>query len=454
MTDVVRLETRGAARELMTDHSGEVVISGPAGTGKSVVCLFRMHLICLLQPGYRGLVLRKTHVSLTATTLVTFKNKVIPGALANGTVTWYGGSGEEPAAYRYSNGSTIVVGGMDKPEKIMSSEYDMIFVDEATELTEQDWEYANTRLRNYVRGWTQLVGACNPNSPTHWMQFRAATGKLRILISRHIDNPAYMRLDGTPTAIGADYFKKLDALTGVRRMRLLEGKWAAAEGIIYSDWDEAKHLINQRPVPDDWPRFWSIDFGYRNPFVCQFWAQDPDGRLILYREIYMTNRIVEDHAKEIMALVSDEDPDYVHPDGEDRYAYHGRIWHEPQPQWIVCDHDAEGRATLERELGLSTEAAFKTVTEGIEAVQVRMKEDRIFIMRDAVVRRDPALLDNKLPTSTQDEIPSYVWAFKANPGGATVERDMPLKLHDHGADAMRYFVAEIDLGVRPNVRWM
>ena len=103
---------------------------------------------------------------------------------------------------------------------------------------------------------------------------------------------------------------------------------------------------------------------------------------------------------------------------------------------------------------MSTEAAFKTVTEGIEAVQVRIKENRIFIMRDCVVRRDPALLDNKLPTCTQEELPSYVWAFKANPGGATVERDMPLKLHDHGADAMRYFVAEVDLGVRPNVRWM
>jgi predicted transcriptional regulator len=40
-----------------------------------------------------------------------------------------------------------------------------------------------------------------------------------------------------------------------------------------------------------------VDFGYTNPFVMQWWAEDPDGRLYLYREIYRTRRLVEDHAK-------------------------------------------------------------------------------------------------------------------------------------------------------------
>ena len=29
-----------------------------------------------------------------------------------------------------------------------------------------------------------------------------------------------------------------------------------------------------------------VDFGYTNPFTCQWWAMDHDGRLYLYREIF------------------------------------------------------------------------------------------------------------------------------------------------------------------------
>ena len=31
---------------------------------------------------------------------------------------------------------------------------------------------------------------------------------------------------------------------------------------------------------------WSVDFGFTNPIVIQWWAEDPDGRLYLYRELY------------------------------------------------------------------------------------------------------------------------------------------------------------------------
>ena len=62
--------------------------------------------------------------------------------------------------------------------------------------------------------------------------------------------------DGTPTAAGVDYFAKLDALTGVRRLRLKDGIWASAEGVIYEDWDEAVHVIDRFPIPPTWRR-WS-----------------------------------------------------------------------------------------------------------------------------------------------------------------------------------------------------
>jgi phage terminase large subunit len=427
---IVRYEPRGAARQLFQCRDSEVFMAGPAGTGKSLACLFRLHLVALHNPDMRGLIFRKTAVSLGSTTLVTWEKKVIADAMARGIVRWFGGSAREAPGYRYSNGAKIDVAGMDRPEKIMSAEYDLVFGDEATELTIADWEAIGTRLRNGRLSWQQQMGACNPAHPTHWIKRRCDDGAARMLISRHRDNPAYINADGTMTLQGVDYFKKLDALTGVRKLRLRDGVWAAAEGLIYDGFDEALHVVDEFRIPHDWPRWLSVDFGFTNPFVMQWWAEDPDGRLILYREIYHTRRLVEEHARQARALM-------VYPAGG---------WREPRPRAVICDHDAEGRATLEKHLGLKTTAANKKVSPGIQAVTSRFKaaadgRPRLLLMRGALVERDGALDEARKPACTEEEMPGYVWAVK--PNGTAPEA--PLKENDHGCDAMRYMVAARDM---------
>jgi hypothetical protein len=174
--------------------------------------------------------------------------------------------------YRYSNGSQIVVGGMDKASKVMSTEYDLIYVQEAIELLEEDFESLTTRLRNGVLPYQQLLADTNPDTPTHWLKRRCDSGRTTLLQSRHEDNPTV-----TP-----EYIAKLENLTGPRYQRLRWGHWVQAEGVVYDGWDPAIHLLDRFDIPWTWPRYWSIDFGYTNPFVCQFWAQDPDGRFHHY----------------------------------------------------------------------------------------------------------------------------------------------------------------------------
>jgi PBSX family phage terminase large subunit len=437
---VVRYEPRGAALAMFKNRSAELALAGPAGTGKSLACLFRLHLTALNNPGARFLIVRKTAVSLGSTTLVTFENKVIKAAMAAGIVRWYGGSPREAPCYKYSDGSVIVVGGMDKPEKIMSSEYDMIFADEATELTVDDWEAMGTRLRHGVLPWQQQLAACNPAHPTHWIKQRADQQGLVMLHSRHRDNLAYVNADGSYTPAGQAYMAKLDALTGIRRMRLYEGRWAAAEGLVYEGWDPAVHLVDRLPKGSEpWRRIWGIDFGYSNPFVLQCWAEDPDGRLWLYREMYFTKRLVEDHAKQIKSIV-------CLPNG---------AWREPKPRAIVADHDAEDRATFERHFGMSTKPAHKSVSDGIQAMQARLKvqpdgKPRMFVVRDSLVEIDPALAEAKKPTCFAEEIVGYVW-----PSGAKADkREAPVKEDDHSMDTGRYVVADRDLGARPGIRIM
>ena len=452
MSDVIekRLSLRGAAREVLKCRAPEVLLAGPAGTGKSYACLWKIHLMCLKTPNLRALVVRKTHVSLTETGLVTYKTHVAAEALATGLVRWYGGSGDKPAAYIYANGSTIVVGGLDKPQKIMSSEYDVAYVQEATELTLTDWESITTRLRNGAISFQQLLADCNPQQPKHWLKMRCEEGAAVMLYGRHEDNPRLFDLlpDGTyrVTEQGRAYIAKLDALTGVRKLRLRHGQWAAAEGIIYEEWRPELHLSDRKRLPLEWPRIWGVDFGYTNPFVWQQWAVDPDGRLWLEHEIYRAKRLVEDHAKDILAVVTRKGK------SDERRGE----WLYPKPRAIICDHDAEDRATLERHLGMGTVAAWKSVSDGIQAMGVRLRpagdgRPRMYVLRTALVERDEELAQAGKPLGFTQEVEGYVWAPGAD--GKPVKEE-PLKLDDHSMDTARYVVAYQDLAPVPRVRWM
>lgn len=439
---------RGAAADVFTCRDIEVVLSGPAGTGKSRAALEKLNMLALINPGFQGLILRKTRASLGSTALKTWTRFVATEALANGTVKYFGGSDERPAGYYYANGSFVGVGGMDKPDKIMSSEYDVVFVQEAIELTETDWESILTRLRNGRLSFHQLVGDTNPAEPSHWLKQRCDDGRATMLHALHTDNPVYTNPDGTRTEAGHQYIGQiLGQLSGVRRDRLLHGLWVAAEGIVWGDFHPATHLIDEHPthpgvtrrkIPRDWPRIWTIDFGYTNPTTVQWWAIDPDGRAILYRQLYRTRTLIADHVKTIIKT--------THRNGQ---------WKEPRPAAIVCDHDAEARGQLQQALGLTTIAANKSVIPGIEAVEDRLRPagdgiPRILMFRDTLIDRDPELTANAKPACLEEEIPGYIW--EPTKDGKPV-KEQPVKIDDHGCDAMRYLAAHLDLGATPQIRF-
>lgn len=240
------LELRGGNRELFAARDPEILAEGPAGTGKTRTILEMINLICHRYPGVRVLFVRKHQVTLTTTALVTFDTKV----LHNGDgVRFFGGSQHEPAAYRYRNGSIIVVGGMgnkNEMEKILSSEYDLIYCNEATELTLDDWETLSTRLRNGVLPNPRIIGDCNPTFGKHWLMQRTDTGKTRLIRSQLADNPAYYNRDGTTTEEGRLYIERLDRLTGTRYERFRLGLRVGVENAIYPFFDRDLHV---QPLP-------------------------------------------------------------------------------------------------------------------------------------------------------------------------------------------------------------
>jgi hypothetical protein len=169
--------------------------------------------------------------------------------------------------------------------------------------------------------------------------------------------------------------------------------------------------------------FASVDWGYTNPGTIQVWAMDGDGRLYLVHEVYESKRQIQwwvDRAKEIQSHF--------------------------KPECFVCDPANPAYVAAFLTAGLHAVTADNTVVLGINAVQQRLRKQgdgrpRLYLHRNALVSRDPLLVETKKPVSTIEEIEGYVWA--PGPDGKA-SKEEPLKVSDHGMDAMRYIVAHVD----------
>jgi phage terminase large subunit len=435
----------GGGLKLWKCKAAEVIIAGPAETGKTRTALEKLDALMWKYPGSQAIIVRKTYKSLKTSVLLTFERKVLgawdptandgAGRFDQRKTPVQKLGGEHTEGYLYPNGSHIYLGGMDVPDKVLSSEWDVVYVNQAEELTLNDWEIITTRTTGRAGNmpYAQVMADCNPAPPTHWIRSRAEKGRLKFIESRHEDNPVlYNPITHAITEQGRRTMDVLKSLTGVRYLRLFLGKWAAAEGVIYEEYDRDVHLINPFPIPSDWVRFRAVDFGYTNPFVCQWWAMDPDGRLFMYSEIYMTHRIVGGD-----------------PNGNDHAAMINYLSQGERIAATICDHDAEDRATLEAH-GILTQAAMKSVSLGIQAVQVRLRKSgdnkpRLFIMSDALVEADPLLINDKKPVCTEQEIESYIWTPSKD---GKPNKEEPKKENDHGMDPMRYLVCYVD-GIKP-----
>lgn len=405
------------------DTSPVMLLTGSAGGGKSRIAAEKVHGFCLRYPRATALVLRKAY-SYAAKSILPFLNQTVIGN--DPRVTY----GKMARSFSYDNESVIFAGGMkdeSQREAIRSmggeGRVDIIWMEEANAFAREDLDECLARMRGVAAPWVQVILTTNPDYPQHWInQDLIIGGEAKVYKSGAVDNPHNPVL----------YLDMLNRLTGVLGQRLRDGLWIRAEGAVY-DFDAAIHLINSFKIPSHWRRFRVVDFGYTNPLCCQWYALDHDDRMYLYREIYMSQRLVEDHARDIVRLSKGE-----------------RI------ETTICDHDAEDRATLER-YGVPTEAAFKAISVGIQGVQARLKvagdgEPRFFIFRGALVELDTRLEDAKKPTCTEQEFASYVWP-KTRDG--QVVKEVPVKSNDHGVDGVRYATAYVDdLAQRPQLRPM
>jgi hypothetical protein len=109
----------GVAADLWMCKAHEVIVSGPAETGKTRAALEKLNALLWKYPKAQAVMVRKRYTDMPGSCIQTWEKKVLGDSLSdNGPITKFGG--EKPQFYDYPNKSRLWIGGLDNPGKTLS----------------------------------------------------------------------------------------------------------------------------------------------------------------------------------------------------------------------------------------------------------------------------------------------------------------------------------------------
>ena len=188
------------------------------------------------------------------------------------------------------------------------------------------------------------------------------------------------------------------------------GRFCEAEGMVYKEFEQSRHVIQPFDVPFEWQDEISIDPGLNNPLACLFFATDYDGTVYVVGEWYMAGKDVDYHAQKIKELA------------------HKLNWHT----------DAKGRLTalIDSAADQHTLASAKSVSELFydRGILVNTNVDKQLFSGIAQVKSYFTADKIKIfscCTNLIRELKTYWWG----------KGDKPIKKDDHALDALRYYLA-------------
>lgn len=406
-----------------------ILATGSAGGGKSRICAEKINAFCMKYPRSTCLMLRKTRES-TTNSIVAFMRQTVLYGVGEDKVSFL----PSASRFEYANGSVLIYGGMkdeSQREHVRSiggqGGVDMIWLEEASQFSEADFNELLPRLRGKAASWRQFVLSTNPDAPAHWINTRLINGReAHVYYSSAKDNP-----HNPP-----DYLSTLSMLTGVQKLRLVDGLWVQAEGAVYSLYDPQYHLVDA-PPPDDQIKYYiaGVDWGFTNPGVLQVWAVDYDGRMCLVDETYKTGELVTGEK------------------GSDGFWLQEakRVKAQYNVKRFVCDPSEPAYIETFKRAGLNAIGADNAIRPGIDSVNARLlirsfeeggdNRPRITFLRGACALPDQSLVTKRKPASTLEELTLYAWPKTA---AGQNDKEVPIKVYDHGMDTMRYVSVEVD----------
>ncbi len=243
---------------------------------------------------------------------------------------------------------------------------------------------------------------CNPENPMHW--FRQ---EWILHPERHNALHLHFLMDDNPALSAATRRRYENTYSGVFYERYVLGRWVAADGVIYSVFDETSNTYrpDQRRPDMAWisDRAISVDYGTANP--TRFLDIYDSGEYIWVDREYNWDSRKEHRQK--------TDQEYA----GDLLAFMG-----DSPCTVIVDPSAASFIAELRRQGVYVIPAENDVPDGIRKTASLISQ-RVIQICEAC----PCLIG---------EMGTYVWDEKASLRG----EEKPVKQNDHSADALRYYI--------------
>lgn len=293
-----------------------------------------------------------------------------------------------------TNGSEIIFRSTDSPDRLRGPSISNWWGDEAAYYDRDVWPIMIGRLREGGRaGHAWVTGTPKGRN---WLYERQ--NEISLFRAHTRDNPYLDR----------EFVSSLEAsYAGTFARQELEGEFVTYEGLVYEDFDRARHVIaNSGPFVRT---IAGMDEGYTNPAVILVLGEDNDGRLHVIEEFYRRRMLQGDVVGEAQRLRAHY--------GIDIFAV------DPSAAGLIAEMGA---------LGMPTVPADNHVLPGIQAVKARLA---------TAGDGRPRLTISPSCVNLLAEFESYVW----KEGRAGV-KDEPEKINDHACDALRYAVMSASYG--------
>ena len=278
--------------EFFASRTKFTAYGGARGGGKSWALRYKLVLLCLRYAGIRTLIVRRTLAELRENHVL----PLFPIIVKNGLAEY----SETHKEFRFINGSVIKLGYLDSDNDLLQyqgQEFDVIALDEATQLQERAFTVLCACLRGANTFPKRMYLTCNPGGVGHaWVKrlfidraFRQGEEPedYKFIPARVFDNAALMKNN-------PDYIKQLKALPEELRRAWLYGEWDAFAGQFFTEFDENIHTANVA-LPKNTARYCAIDYGL-DMLAALFVAVDEEGRAYVYDEVYESGLIVSEAA--------------------------------------------------------------------------------------------------------------------------------------------------------------
>ena len=273
---------------------------GARGGGKSWALRRKLITLCLRYSGIRCLLVRRTYAELKA-------NHLFPLSDEYGELFTYS---DTDKLLRFSNGSTISLGYCDAERdalRYQGQEYDIIAIDEATQLSEYQFSIFKACLRGVNAFPRRMYLTCNPGGVGHGWVKRLFVDRRYYDGEREDDYtfiPANVYDNPILTSADPDYVRSLETLPKKLRAAWLYGEWGIFEGQFFPEFVYSRHVCRAEEIPQRCITYFaSADYGF-DMFALLLCGIGSDGRVYVIRELCKKNLTLGEAGREAEAMLS------------------------------------------------------------------------------------------------------------------------------------------------------